>query len=94
LSATGIKDLPDGRVLLETFDFRSEFAFEEFVEWIAEALNVRPRPCGGAEVPAPILFDFEGMTWRAAWSDEYGCHVEGPASQRTNLERMQAALSR
>jgi hypothetical protein len=42
MTATKITTLDNGAPVLETFDFRSEFAFDDFASWVADTLGIYP----------------------------------------------------
>lgn len=93
MSATKLVSVEGGNTLLETFDFRSEFSFDDFVEWIGETLNVRP--LGGiiTEDMEPFEFVYRNSLFRAAWSDERGCYIEAGPASHADLEALQKALA-
>ena len=91
MTATRIVLSENGRSRLETFDYRSEFAFDDFAELIASTLGVQPTNGVIREEMSPFDFVFEGSILHAAWSDEHGCYVEG---EHRELEAVQQALSR
>jgi|GEM_PF-6377017 hypothetical protein len=93
MTATKIVELDDGRVLLETFDYRSEFSFDDFAAWIAQALAIEANGARIGEDTEPFQFDFLGSTFRAAYDDEHGCVVEAPATLRRELEELQKKLA-
>lgn len=93
MTATRIVELGDESTVLETFDFRSEFAFDEFSEWIGQTLRLQP-DCGiiREDMP-PFSFDWNGPTFQAAWSEEHGCFIKAPPGFAGQLRQMQSALA-
>jgi hypothetical protein len=92
VSATHIHAPDEHRLIIETFDYRSEFSFDDFCDWLSETLKVAPERLDQGNELAPRPFKFEGNSFSAAWSDEFGSHIEGRGSQRQQLERIQAIL--
>ncbi|WP_146151146.1 hypothetical protein [Allosphingosinicella deserti] len=93
MTATRIVELDDGSSVLETLDFRSEFSFEDFAEWITAALRVQPKSGVIVADMQPFTFDWEGSTFDAAWSDDHGCFVKAPFGQTAQLRALQSALA-
>ena len=92
MTATRIFELEDGSSVLETFDFRSEFAFDDFAEWIAETLHVRPeRPDTEGEME-PFSFEWRGSIYEGAYSEEWGCFIKAAPELNDQLRQMQAVL--
>ncbi len=89
MSATKIVTLKDGAFVLETFDFRSEFAFSDFAWWISEQLHLSP---SGTAVQ-PFCFDWDGSAFEAAWTLEHGCHIKANCGLQDQLRKLQLALS-
>ncbi|MFA6113412.1 MAG: hypothetical protein WC729_05455 [Sphingomonas sp.] len=93
VSTTRIVTLDDGAPVLETFDFRSEFAFDDFASWIAERLNIHPTSGEIGEDMEPFSFQWGGSTSEAGWSDEHGCFITATADLKDQLQMIQSALS-
>jgi hypothetical protein len=93
VTATKLVPLANGNILLETVDYRSEFAFDDFADWISSTLEVRP--VGGivTEDMEPFDFVFRDSVFHAGWNDEHGCYVEAGPNSRLELEEMQRALT-
>ncbi|HEX8667323.1 MAG TPA: hypothetical protein VF727_03000 [Allosphingosinicella sp.] len=92
MTATRIERLNDGTRVLEAFDFRSEFAFEEFCRWIANALNVSLQPARTASWPEARISEWRGEIFRLTRADEFGCHVRATGRESSCLETMQKVL--
>jgi hypothetical protein len=82
-----------GRVLIETFDCRSEDIFDEFCAWVGEALRVEIRPHSEDESVVPRAFEWGGEVFYLGWEDEHGCYVEGTEAQRGLIDKMQRILT-
>ncbi len=93
MSATKLVELPTGNSLLETFDFRSEFSFDDFAQWICGVLNVHPLGGIVTEDMEPFEFPYRNSLLRAGWSEEHGCYIEAGSESRQDLEALQLALS-
>lgn len=93
MTATKITMLDDGTPALETFDFRSEFAFDEFAAWVTEVLNVRPISGVIGDDMEPFSFEWNGAVFNAGWDDEHGCFIAATTGLQDSLRKMQGALS-
>ena len=93
MTATKITTLADGTAILETFDYRSEFAFDDFVCWIADTLGIHPVSGEIEEDMEPFDFEWRGSIFKARWDDDHGCFVEALAQQIDLLRQMQSELS-
>lgn len=93
MTATKITVLDDGTSVLETFDFRSEFAFDEFASWVCETLDVRPIASEIRDDMEPFKFEWNGSAFDAGWNDEHGCFIATTIERANLLQKMQAALA-
>jgi hypothetical protein len=93
MTATKITALDDGTPVLETFDFRSEFAFDDFASWVAETLDVRPISGEIQDDMEPFSFEWNGSLFSAGWNDEHGCFISTATERKDLLRQMQGALS-
>lgn len=94
MSATKISTPDAQRVLIETFDYRSEFSCDDFCDWVSQALNVSLIQSELTDGYSPRHFEFEGQKFVIGWDDEHGCFIEGKPTQRTTLDRVQSILAR
>ena len=93
MSATKISRRTDGNLVLETFDYRSEFVFDDFAQWISEQLDILPSDGSISEDMEPFHFTWDGGVFEAGWSDEHGCFVGADAKLEHKLKAMQNALA-
>lgn len=93
MTTTKITELNDGTSVLETYDFRSEFVFDEFASWVCETLDVRPIAGEIREDMEPFEFEWNGSAFEAGWNDELGCFIAAMGKRANLLRQMQAALS-
>ena len=93
MTATKISILDDGTPVLETFDFRSEFAFDEFASWVTEALDVHPIAGEIGDDMEPFRFVWNGSIFNAGWNDEHGCFIAATTELKDLLRQMRGALS-
>lgn len=93
MTATKITTREDGTPILETWDFRSEFAFDDFASWLADSLGIQPASGEVGEDMEPFSFEWNSAVFEAAWNDEHGCFVAVTGGQHAMLGQMQKALS-
>ncbi|WP_439539191.1 hypothetical protein [Sphingomonas sp.] len=93
MSVTRIVCLDDGRSILETFDFRSEFSFDDFAVWISDCLEIRPEGVALGDDMQPFSFFWDGELFEAAWTDDNGCFIRAPNGGWDKLKAMQSALA-
>lgn len=93
MSATKISHLTDGSLVLETFDYRSEFSFDDFAQWISEQLNILPSDGSLSEDMEPFHFNWDGDIFEAGWNDEHGCFIGADPKLEQKLKAIQAALA-
>lgn len=92
MTATKITILGDGTPVLETFDFRSEFALDDFASWVAETLDIHPLSGEIRDDMKPFEFEWNGSVFKVDWNDELGCFIAATAERQGLLRQMQAAL--
>jgi len=93
MTAAKITQLDDGTSILETFDFRSEFAFDDFASWIADKLRIHPISGEIGTNMEPFSFEWGGSVFEAAWNDEHGCFIAATGGPNEVLAELQSALS-
>jgi hypothetical protein len=93
LTTTKLSTSSDGSTVLETFDFRLEFAFDDFASWIADRLDIHPVYGRIIEDMQPFEFEWNGAVFKADWSDQLGCFIGTVDDQQEALKQMQIALS-
>lgn len=93
MPAIKITEFGDGTSVLETFDFRSEFVFDDFASWVCEALDVRPIAGEIREDMEPFKFEWNGSVFDVGWNDERGCFIAATGERANLLRKMQTTLS-
>lgn len=93
MTATRVTALDDGTPILETFDFRSEFAFDEFASWLAENLGIHAIVDEPRVEIEPFDFQWNGLGFRAAWDDEHGCFIAAIGGSSEALAQIQRAIT-
>ncbi len=90
---TKLTSTNDGRLRIETQDYRSEFSFEDFCSDCAQSLDVRLMPVRPDDETSPRSFTFDGHAFLAAWEDAHGSHVIGSEALRSVMENMRRRLA-
>ena len=85
--------LNDGSAVLEAFDYRSEFAFDDFTSWIADTLIINPISGEIGDNTEPFSFEWSGSVFKAAWNDLHGCFIALADGPNEALRQIQGALS-
>ena len=93
MTATKITTLDDGSSVLETFDYRSEFAFDDFASWIADTLIINLISGEIGDDTEPFSFEWSGFVFQAAWNNQHGCFIALADGPNEALRQIQSALS-